>query len=197
MENKWKVLDTRTEFSSPFMRLIADHCSHLERDLEHTFYRLEFRDWVNIVPITPEKEVVLVKQHRWGTGCETLEIPGGTLDAREEEPFAAVRRELNEETGYDSEDIVLLGKVQVNPAIQDNYCHFFLALGATKRGEQELDSTEDISLVTVPLSQVIPLILDGTIRHSLAIQSLLYALLALGETANWPTLDSIKSKDRG
>lgn len=189
MENKWMILNSRTEFYSPFMRLIADQCSHLERKMEHTFYRLEFRDWVNIVPITPEREVVMVRQHRWGTGCETLEIPGGTLDAGEVDPLAAVCRELQEETGYASAEIIPLGKVQVNPAIQDNYCHLFLALGATKQGEQELDSTEDISLEVVPLAKIIPMITDGTIRHSLAIQGLLYALLTLGETSNWPKLE--------
>ncbi len=189
MESKWKILGSSTEFKSPFMRLIAEHCSHLERPLEYTFYRFEFKDWVNIVPITPSGEVVMVRQHRWGTGSATLEIPGGTLDFWEEEPLAAVRRELLEETGYDSEDIIYLGNVQVNPAIQNNLCHFFLALGVTVHGEQELDSTEDITIEIVPLNQVIPMIMEGKIRHSLAIQSLLYALLALGETGSWPKLE--------
>ncbi len=189
MENKWKVLDTRSEFESPFMSLIADHCTHRERNLEHTFYRLKFKDWVNVVPVTSDGQVVMIRQYRWGIGSETLEIPGGTLDSFEEEPLAAVRRELAEETGYDSEKIIYLGKVEVNPAIQDNYCHFFLALGAARRGEQELDSTEDISLELVSLKEIIPLINSGKIRHSLAIQSLLYALLGLGESENWPKLE--------
>ena len=188
MENKWKILETKTEFKSPFMKLIAERCSNLERPLEHTFYRFEFKDWVNIVPVTPEGDIVMVRQHRWGTDCETLEVPGGTLDSQEEEPLAAVRRELLEETGYDSEDIIYLGNVQVNPAIQNNHCHFFLALGATQQGEQELDSTEDINIEIVPMQKIIPLISSGEIRHSLAIQSLLYSLLALGETGAWPRL---------
>ncbi len=188
MENKWKITNSHTAFSSPFMRLIADHCTHQERDVEHTFYRFEFKDWVNIVPVTPEGEVVLVSQHRWGTGCVTLEIPGGTLDSVDEEPLAAARRELLEETGYDCEDILYLGNVQVNPAIQNNLCHFFLALDATKQAEQELDSTEDIAIELKPISEIIPLILNGTIRHSLGIQGLLYGLLSLGVTSEWPIL---------
>jgi ADP-ribose pyrophosphatase len=188
MENKWKILESHSAFSSPFMRLVADHCKHTERELEHTFYRFEFKDWVNIVPVTPEGEVVLVSQHRWGADCVTLEVPGGTLDTLEEEPLAAVRRELLEETGFDCEDIIYMGNVQVNPAIQNNHCHFFLALGATKQGEQELDSTEDITVELRGVDEIIPLIQNGTIRHSLAIQSLLYALLSLGSTAEWPKL---------
>ncbi|HEX3015969.1 MAG TPA: NUDIX hydrolase [Desulfobacteria bacterium] len=189
MANKWKTLNSQIKFSSPFLKLVADHCAHQENGTNHTFYRLELRDWVNIVPITPQGEVIMVRQYRWGCGCETLEVPGGTLDSLEEQPLAGVKRELKEETGFDCDEIVHLGSVAVNPAMQDNHCHFFLALNVDRQGEQELDETEDISLELIPLDKIIPLILDGTIRHSLAIQSLLYALLSLGKTANWPQLN--------
>lgn len=189
MENKWKIVSMSTEFASPFMRLIAEHCMHEEKETEHTFYRLEFSDWVNIVPVTTEGDVVMVRQHRFGVGKDTLEVPGGTMDVGETEPLLAVRRELMEETGYDSDSIIYLGNALVNPAIQNNRCHFFLALNAVKRGEQELDATEDISLEIYPLSQVITLITSGAIQHSLALQGLVLSLLALGETAAWPRLE--------
>lgn len=132
---------------------------------------LEVPAWVNVVALTPERELVMVRQFRFGTAALTLEIPGGMVD-RGEDHRAAAERELREETGHTAERWRYLGCVEPNPAFQDNLCHHWLAEGARRTTEQCLDSGEDIEVETVVLERVRELVLDGTIRHSLVLTAL-------------------------
>ncbi|MEO2168612.1 MAG: NUDIX hydrolase [bacterium] len=137
----------------------------------HDFFVIEASDWVNIVPLTPAGEVVLIRQYRHGVADFTLEIPGGMMDAEDASPAAAAQREMQEETGYDSDDIRPLGWVHPNPAIQGNRTFMFAAYGAERRMETNFDTTEEIEVVTAPLSRVPELIRDETISHALVISA--------------------------
>lgn len=180
LPNPWQLRQTETVYKRGIVRLREDDCVHRTRPVAHRFFVFEFFDWVNIVPVTPEGEVVLVRQYRHGIQGPSLEIPGGTLDRRDEDPQLAATRELMEETGYRAEQVEYLGRVAANPAIQNNYCHLYLARGAVKVAEQDLDPAEDIRVETVPVSQVRELIHSGEIVHSLGIIGLLMALERLG-----------------
>ncbi|AGB40886.1 NTP pyrophosphohydrolase [Halobacteroides halobius DSM 5150] len=174
MDNKWSKIKEKMIYQRDFVKLKEELCYHQEKEINYSFFRMEFLDWVNIVPVTSQHEIVLVKQYRFGTEKVTLEVPGGTLDPGEKKPKLAAQRELREETGYQAETIVNLGKVAANPAIQNNYCHFYLAEEAKKLQEQDLDLTEDIELMLVPITEIDTLIDSGKINHSLAVLALLY-----------------------
>jgi 8-oxo-dGTP pyrophosphatase MutT (NUDIX family) len=134
----------------------------------HEYFVLDAPDWINVVPVTPEGGVVLVRQFRVGVDVATLEIPGGMCDPGEA-PAAAARRELNEETGYDSADLVDLGWVHPNPALQGNRCFTFLARNAVKVGEPRPDGDEEFELVTVDRQEIPALIKNGAITHALVV----------------------------
>lgn len=180
LPNPWKVRGSKTVYERGIVRLREDDCAHVERPIAHRFFVMEFLDWVNVVPVTPEGQVILVRQYRHGIQAPTLEIPGGTLDKGENDPAGAAARELEEETGYRAERLELLGSVATNPAVQNNYCHFYLARDAVKVSDQHLDDTEDIRVELVPLADVRGLIRSGEIVHSLGILGLLYGLERLG-----------------
>jgi 8-oxo-dGTP pyrophosphatase MutT (NUDIX family) len=132
---------------------------------------LDTADWVNVVALTPERRLVVVRQFRFGTGTVTTEIPGGVIDLGEA-PLAAARRELCEETGYTAERWSALGAVEPNPAFQNNLCHHFLAEGARRTHALDLDPGEDIVVDTLALEDVPAAVRDGRIRHSLVISAL-------------------------
>ena len=132
---------------------------------------LDVPEWVNVVALTPERRVVLVRQYRFGTGRVTLEIPGGVIDLGEE-PEAAARRELVEETGYTAARWTSLGPVEPNPAFQNNLCHHYLAEGASRTHALELDPGEDIVVDTLTVDEVVEAVRQGVIRHSLVVSAL-------------------------
>ncbi len=135
---------------------------------EHDFYLIEAPDWVNIIALTSDDQVVLVKQYRFGTRDFCLEIPGGMMEGKDS-PEAAARRELLEETGYEGEPPVLLGVVHPNPAIQTNRCHTYLIRDAVRKQSPKMDATEDIEVQLMPVAKIPGLVAEGEITHALVI----------------------------
>jgi ADP-ribose pyrophosphatase len=144
--------------------------SRFARDArEYEFHVLEAPDWVNIVPLTPGREVVMVRQFRHGVREYTLEVPGGMMDPGDASPLVAARREMVEETGFDSERVEPLGSIHPNPAIQANRCHTFVARDVRRLGAPVFDSTEETEVVLVPLAQIPDLVRAGEITHALVV----------------------------
>ncbi len=137
---------------------------------EHDFYVVEAGDWINVIPLTEDDEVVMIEQYRHGSEDVTLEIPGGMVDEGES-PAEAAARELVEETGYAAREIVALGRTRPNPAIHDNWLHTFLARGARLEREPVFDRTEHCAVRRVPLADIPALIADEVITHALVVVS--------------------------
>jgi ADP-ribose pyrophosphatase len=136
---------------------------------KHPFYILSTRDWVNIVAVTPDRKVLLVSQFRHGSGEISLEIPGGAVDGKDDSPLEAAQRELLEETGYQAGEWYDLGAVRPNPAILDNHCYLFLALGARRVSDLKLDEAEELEVSQRPLEEIPALIRENAIQHALVI----------------------------
>ncbi len=141
----------------------------------HDFDVIETRDWVNVVPVTPDGQLVLIRQFRHGIGAVTLETPGGITDPEDPSPAYAAARELREETGYVSNQLEPLATVHPNPAIQTNRLHIFLARDARLEAAPAWDGTEEIAVELVPVAQLPALISGGAITHALAVTALLLA----------------------
>jgi len=164
---KWTTLESDQVYSTPIFNLLRHHREHPSRGRHH-FYVLSAPNWINIIPLTPSQDVVMVHQFRHGIEDLTLEVPGGMVDPGEEPSFAA-RREMIEESGYDSEQIVEIGKVHPNPAIQGNYCFSFLARDVRMLGKPPQHGAEETEVVTVPLASIRGMIAGGEITHALTI----------------------------
>ncbi len=137
----------------------------------HEMFVLEYPDWVNVIPLTPDGRVVMVEQWRHGTRSVHLETPGGLMDEGET-PEQCASRELLEETGYEAGSILRLGTVHPNPAVQANLQHYILAENCRKIAEPKLDHTEDITVKLVPLAEIAGMIEAGEITHGMVIGGL-------------------------
>jgi ADP-ribose pyrophosphatase len=167
---KWRMIDAERVYATPIFDLYKRKAAH-ERRGERNFYIIEAPGWVNIIPLTPAGEVVMVRQFRHGVSDFTLEIPGGMIDPHEQDPAVAARREMIEESGYDSGEIIPLGKVHPNPAIQPNWCYSFFARGVRKIAEPHLNEggAEETEVVMVPLADIKKMIATNVITHALVI----------------------------
>lgn len=135
---------------------------------EGDFVYLDSVDWINVIALTEQKQVVLIEQFRHGLGEVTLEIPGGMVDPGET-PEQACLRELQEETGYTGETIEMIGRVSPNPAIQNNYCYTGLVRNVNFTGITELDTHEEIAVRLADLEEIPDLIRSGAIHHALVV----------------------------
>lgn len=135
---------------------------------EHDFYTIDASDWVNIVALTPDDCVVMVRQYRHGADRVTLETPGGMVDPGET-PAQAAARELLEETGYAADEVVPLGGVNPNPALFSNRLHGFLGRGAREVNEVRNESTEETHVELVPLGRMREEVRAGRVDHALVI----------------------------
>lgn len=142
------------------------------------FYRLVVPDWVNIVPVTAQGKVLLVQQFRAGIEATTLETPGGVVDAGEKDVTMAAVRELEEETGYTSHNILPLAALNPNPAIMTNTVHFFLALNCEPALPRQHfpDAGElDLQTQTVARAELDMLVRSGRINHCLSALAIMLA----------------------
>lgn len=138
----------------------------------------EFRSWANVLALTKNNEVVLVRQYRHGVQEALLELPGGIVDDGEN-PLEGVRRELMEETGYAAQNIVEVGRIYPNPAFQHNTLFCYIATGAEKVGEQHFDETEEIEVHLMPLDDLVEMAKRGEFLHALHVAVLFQALAYL------------------
>ena len=166
---RWPQIRSEGLHDHGIFKIRRDESRSPRTDRVHRFHILEMPDWVNVIPLTPDGNVVMVRQYRHGSREVSIEIPGGIVDGDDESKATAAARELEEETGYTARGIVSLGTVAPNRAIQGNHLSCFLATGAERRGRQVLDAGEDIEVVEISLNEIPDLIKSQQLSHALVI----------------------------
>jgi len=171
----WECTGHRVVSHHRIFDVITESYVHRPDGKEHTFVVLDSADWVNVVPVTDEGRVVLVRQFRPGTREVTIEVPGGMVEPTETDPARAAARELEEETGYVAERIEKMRSIRPNPAFIRNWHHMFMAFGARPVGRMRRDEGEDVVPFEASWEEVDKMVRDGLITHALCLTALMFA----------------------
>lgn len=164
----WEYGESREIADMRIFRLLREESVSPRTGRPRQLARIVSRPWVNVVALSGDHEILLVRQWRHGVRRFTLEIPGGLVDPGED-PAAAATRELREETGHAGSAPVPIGVVDPNPAFQSNQCHTYLIENCVREGELQPDDGEDLELVTRPVRSIPGLVASGEIGHALVI----------------------------
>ncbi len=180
---KWKTLKTEVLFESQFAKFRRESCELGDGRVMPSYYILDLKDWVNVVALTQEGKVILVRQYRHAAQQVTLEIPGGAIDRADLSPEVAARRELLEETGYEAGELLYSTFHLPNPALQTNKMWTCVFDSCIKKADPQWDEFEEIEVDIVSKEELNELVLSNQINHSLILASLFIA---------WPIINSKK-----
>ena len=149
------------------------------------FYSYSRRDYVVIVAIDTNNDYICVRQYRQGIKRVTTEFPAGGIersddkqygkpaDSFAEDALEAAKRELLEETGYESDDWKYMLTVPSNATIADNYAYLFVARNCRKVSGQDLDDTEFLNVEKHSVIELEELIASGEFPQAMHILALL------------------------
>ena len=172
MIKPWKKIRSTVVGDFRIFKLRSDVSLSPRTGEEHDFFILESVNWVNVLALTPDRQLVMIEQFRPGSNTVELEIPGGMMDAGETDPVTTAIRELREETGYAGENARLLGKIWSNPAILTNHTFTVLIENCRLQHNVDWDHSEDLVTRLVPVTELPKLVADEKIGHSLVVVAL-------------------------
>lgn len=167
MIEPWPLLRSESLGDFRIFRIKRDVRRSPRTGREHDFFVLDAPDWVNVIALTPDRQVVLVEQFRHGTATVDLEVPGGVMDRTDGSPVETGIRELREETGYVGERARLLGSIAPNPAFLSNRCHTVLIEDCRPVADRQFEPGEDIATRLVPAAELPRYMAEGRFPHAL------------------------------
>ncbi|ADG12551.1 NUDIX hydrolase [Caulobacter segnis] len=178
-DGKWRVTASRHIHKDRWISVRADDCVTDEGAVIAPYYVLEYPDWVEVVALDADNNVLLVKQYRHALGDISVELPAGGMDPGETDPVEAARRELLEEAGCQG-TLSLVGETRPNAGTHTNRTHIILARDVVKVAEPQDEPSERIESVWVSLPEAIRMALTGEITVGMQAASLLRGLAAAG-----------------
>lgn len=165
-EEKWKIL--RSEYISrrPWMTARRDEVQLPDGRIIPEYWVLEFPDWVNVIALTKDGDMVMVRQYRHALGLTEYELCAGVMEEGES-PLEAAKRELLEETGFGGGTWTEFMSICANPSNHTNLAHTFLAVGVERICEQHLDATEELTCHVLSQDEVFGMLQRGEIFQAL------------------------------
>lgn len=169
----WQTLDSKYLFRKPWLTLRQDQVRLPRGGLIAEYYLWEYPAWVNVIALTLDDQLVLIRQFRYALGHVHFELPAGVCDSADADPLQAARRELLEETGFGGGHWREWMTLSANPALQTNLTYTFLATGVQCLVPQKLETTEELTVHLLPRDQAQQIVLGGEMIQALHVAPLL------------------------
>jgi ADP-ribose pyrophosphatase len=163
----WQVLNSEYIASEPWFTVRKEAVKLPNQHVIPSYYVFEFPDWVNVIAVTKEKQLVMIRQYRHGLRNVFYELCAGTCDETDASPLETARRELLEETGYGNGNWQEWMVISPNPATHNNLTYCFLATDVEFIQQPELEKGEDIIVHLLSVEDVKQLLLNNEIKQAL------------------------------
>jgi len=174
----WRILDSDYRIQTKFLRLRADRVELPSGDVVEEYFVRESRGFCVVFALTPDENVLLVRQYKHGIREIVTELPAGMIDD-DETPEACAERELAEETGFTGSAPQHVRTFLTDPTNATGRFHLFVVRDAVRTREPVFDVTEDIEVDVVPVDEVRAMALDGRIASGSQVAAVLVALAHL------------------
>jgi ADP-ribose pyrophosphatase len=159
----WERLDTHYPYDYPCFRIREDQV-RLPDGQEVTYAYMETKGAVWVVPLTPDGQLVLIRQYRYAVDDWCWEIPAGGLHDHSGSLESLARRELAEEVGGSCGELVYVGWHYAGCSIENEICHVFLARDVRLDREPQREPGETIQTHLMPLDEALALVRSGHMR---------------------------------
>ena len=176
---KWKTIKSEPLVDSRWVKVRKDSVDLPNGQHIDDFYAISLNDAAAIVALDDAGNIVLKREYRYCLDRDLIEVPAGGFE-RGEDGMTVAKRELLEETGYVSDDWQYIGATVESSAKLTNYMHLFFANHCRKVGEQNLDPTEELDVLVVPLKQAVEMVMNNEICCNSSAHGILWAARKLG-----------------
>jgi ADP-ribose pyrophosphatase len=172
----WKVLKTQEVFvAEPWIRLAVQQVALPDGKVVDEYYQIVLQEYAVIVAQTVDGRVIMERQYKHGLRRVSLALPGGAIESGEE-PLAAAKRELLEETGYTAENWQSLGSFVNNANYGCGKAHIFTACNAHLIAEPNSGDLEEMEILLMSPAQIMVAVHQGEVAILGAIAAIALAL---------------------
>ena len=182
----WRNLKEETIIQNRYVTVNKNEVELPDGSLILDFYTVTIPDAAAVVAVTTDNKILLKSEYRFSQNCDLIEVPAGGFEPSEtkmieegknseEVALIVAKRELKEETGYESSNWTYLGPTVESSSKLTGTMHLFLATDCQKTSSQHLDANEDIEVFEVELDEAVNMVMDGRIRCNSSAHAILMA----------------------
>ncbi len=179
-DDTWRLVDQQVVVTDPWLEVYENQYELPDGSRLDKYHALRERDGVVIVALTPQQDMLLVRQYRPGIEALVYELPAGFVEDGETDLLERAKKELAEETGYAAAEWQGIGPLHDAPHRIKKTTHCFLALNVRPVTEQHQDATEFVRYERVPIARALQMIRADEITSAVMVAAILKALLVLG-----------------
>lgn len=182
MDSRWEKKNSEEVVNSKWVKVTKDAVDLPNGTSIDDFYVITIADAACIVALDRDNNIILKREYRYCYDRDLIEIPAGAMEANESDPLACAKRELLEETGYISstDNWTYLGATIESSSKLTNYMHIYLARDCVKVAEQNLDATEELDVIVMPLSEAVDMVCRNEICCNSSANGILQAARIVG-----------------